>query len=133
MEAELALFLPPHSVHSTKLLLGSQTGACLPLRVSPPKLTWGLLVDRIKGNPVYVFSHSMCPMCSTSYSRAVILVRMKQHSPFGESEDINNLNAIQRYCFKLGCPDRLDKGEVEQVITSYLILQQSGKDFRVPL
>lgn len=74
----------------------------------------GYRVDRIKENLVYVFSLNMPPMSYVWLFSATILVRMKQSALFPVSWGINNLNALQGYCFKLDYADRLDKERLRQ-------------------
>lgn len=66
-------------------------------------------MDRIKENLVYVSSLNVTHMSYILLFGAKLLVRMKQSSLFPASWGINNLDALQEYCFKLDCPDRLAK------------------------
>lgn len=73
----------------------------------------GYQVDRIKESLVYVFSLNVPPMSYVLFG-AMILVRMKQSALFPVSRGVNNLNALQGYCFKLDYIDRLDKERLGQ-------------------
>lgn len=112
MEAGLGLLSEPSVPHTAPHASPWPSGWSLP-RTSRcellPDSPGGYYRDRIKENLVYVFSLNVTHMSYILLFGAMILVRMRQSSLFPVSWGINNLNALQGYCFKLDCPDRLDK------------------------